>query len=82
MRAGGPRLPPVATRWAPSTGTVTLQRRARHYYDPDDWAAADDDATSHASGRGAGDHDGRPRTGQPDATQSADPWGDPAAWGA
>jgi len=41
MRAGGPRLPPVASRWAPSTGTVTLQRRAKHYVDPDDWPADD-----------------------------------------
>lgn len=46
-RAGGPRLPPLATRWMPASGTVTLQRRAKHYADPDDWPT-DEPATQEA----------------------------------
>ena len=67
MRAGGPRLPPVATRWAPSTGTVTLQRRAKHYVDPDDWPQ-DDSAQQKA-----------PETTQGDPQGNA--WPDDATWG-
>lgn len=46
-RAGGPRLPPLATRWMPASGTVTLRRRAKHYVDPDDWPT-DESATQEA----------------------------------
>jgi len=57
-RAGGPRLPPLASRWMPASGTVTLQRRAKHYYDPDDWPAEESvaqeaDATTQGGSKGA-----------------------------
>ena len=58
-RAGGPRLPPLATRWMPASGTVTLQRRARHYFDPDDWPT-DDSAPQEAPEAPQGDPQGSP----------------------